>query len=184
MVEQHFISFRSCMKSFRESISGTHIQTPWSERVRLTLQFVAQHPEHLPRIGLISCGYNSILVNARIFGEFIGVKPNSINRNFTQHGFILDPKCDVTQELRTLSPKLARMSRSWCKRVYKFGPFNARSTPEDAERMSAYAHNFRCGFVQADDAQYEADSQQPSLQWDFDFGFGIDHSDWSWSSSD
>jgi hypothetical protein len=183
MVDHSFISFLQ-MEFFPETIRGAHNQITWSERVRLSLQFVARHPEDLRRIGLVSCDYKSILVNARIFGEFLGVNPNTVNRNFTRHGFMIDAKCDVTQELRIHAPKLARMLRSWCKLVSKFGRFNFTSSAEDVDRMPTYARNFRRGLMQTDDAQSKAGSEQLNLQWYSDFDFGGDHSNWLWSSRD
>jgi hypothetical protein len=131
-----------CAK-FRATVFGPHINKAWAERLFETLQFVTEHPECCLEIGLIPSGPRSFLVNSDVFAGFLGLKRNSLNHNFQQHGFGVDATSDVCQEALAHTPELALCARHWSKRTFKYGPFNPQCTPEQVAFVADHAKHVR-----------------------------------------
>jgi hypothetical protein len=122
---------------FQMTIFGAHHKMPWANRIFHAARFVTEHPEFRFEIGLIPIGTSSFIVNSNLFAQFIGVKRNSLNRDFQQHGFVRD----VCSQETTPEP----FSRNWTKRTFKYGPFNAQCTEEEICLASTYARQKRMG---------------------------------------
>jgi hypothetical protein len=120
---------------FRKTIFGAHVKTPWAVRLFRSLRFVTEQPEFCPEVGLIPLSSCSFLVNSAVFATFIGVKRNSLNRDFQQHGFV--------RELCSQPPTSEPALRHWTKRTFKYGPFNAQCTEEETCLASLYAKQYR-----------------------------------------
>jgi hypothetical protein len=112
-------------------------------KIRDSLLFVANHPESASQIGLIPYGQDSFLVNSKTWAQFIGLKFNSCNRNFQDHGFKLDSHFVISQELRNRYPEVILSRRKWLKRTCVHGPFNAQSTDVEIARAQSYAKAIR-----------------------------------------
>jgi hypothetical protein len=128
---------------FRATVFGPHLKKAWAVRLLQTLQFVTAHPEYCLEIGLIPLDSCSFLVNSNVLACFLGLKRNSLNHNFQQHGFILDITADSAEELQTHAPELVCKARNWSKRVFKYGLFNAQCTRQQVAVASIYAKNAR-----------------------------------------
>jgi hypothetical protein len=129
---------------FRCTVFGPHKKTPWARRLRDTLNFVQTHPQYGPRIGLIPADDNSFFLNSTAFAEFLGLKDRrSCNRDFQQHGFVLDSTCNVLDELKKHVQGVLPSSRCWVKRRFAFGSFNGNSSREEIARVSNHAREVR-----------------------------------------
>jgi hypothetical protein len=120
---------------FRKTIFGAHHKMPWATRLFRAIRFVTEHPEFRFEIGLIPLGTSSVLVNSSVFAQFIGVKRNSLNRDFQQHGFV--------RNVSSPDPTPEPIPRNWTKRTFKYGPFNAECTEEEICRAYFYTAFFR-----------------------------------------
>lgn len=127
---------------FRKTIFGAHLKLPWATRLHRALQFVTEHPESRAEVGLIPFNTSSFLVNSEVFACFLGVKRNSLNRDFQQHGFM--------RELCSQDPTLEPVSRHWTKRTFKYGPFNAQCTDEETCCASLHAKQNRTQAVKVE----------------------------------
>jgi hypothetical protein len=117
------------LTAFRQTVFGAHRKTPWAVRLQDTLNFVSAHPEYTLDIGLIPAGPNGFFLDSTLFAEFLGLKnQNSCNRNFQQHGFPIDRRCNVAIELPKYYSQSVPSGRHWAKRVFTFGAFNGDAT--------------------------------------------------------
>jgi hypothetical protein len=130
-------------RTFQKDLFGPHIRISWEQRVRKALHYVQEHPEAIPFIGLIPSGRSAFLVNSEVCAAFFGLRRNSCNRNFQQHGCSVDTQAVIGAELVRQCPNLAGQERHWVKRVFLFGVFNANSTQEEIELVSADARSVR-----------------------------------------
>lgn len=53
------------------------------------LKFVVDYPEYKDDVGLLWHDHNTFLINTRVFSIFTKRKPNSVNRNFRDHQFMV-----------------------------------------------------------------------------------------------
>jgi hypothetical protein len=120
---------------FRMTVFGAHAKTPFAIRLFRSLRFVTEHPEFCSEVGLMPLSSCSFLVNSEGFACFIGVKRNSLNRDFQQHGFVREP-CSQP-------PTSEPLPRHWTKRTFTYGQFNAQCTEEEAHLATIYARQFR-----------------------------------------
>jgi hypothetical protein len=131
---------------FRGTVCGVHLNEPWAFRLQRTLGFLGDYPQYGPFIGLMPCGSNAIFVNPRNCAQFFGLRNrSSCNRNFQQHGFVLDRECNVERELRTRFPGVALVTRGWTKRIFALGEFNSESSQEKIAQASLFARDVRRG---------------------------------------
>jgi hypothetical protein len=132
------------LAQFQKIISRRQKGCPWAFRLQETLRFVTRHPDAGPNIGLIPVGSNGIIVNSKLCARFFRLKDrNSCNRNFQQHGFLIDRRCDIADELGELFPTSIPGKREWVKRVFQFGSFNTQSSAQETGVASAYARTVR-----------------------------------------
>jgi hypothetical protein len=140
------------LQAFRNTVFGPHIKAPWAIRLRDTLRFIETHTEYQLQVGIIPAGQNAFFVNSSVSAKFFGLKSrNSLNRNFQEHGFVLDHSSNVTQELRTLCPELVPSSHCWGKRRFIFGEFNgdiSATQAAQAAQASNTAKQIRKGNLQ------------------------------------
>jgi hypothetical protein len=123
----------------RAAVSGPHVPTPWAQKIHEALQFVAAHPEFAPAVGLVPSSIDGFLVNSHACAQFFGVKRNSLNRNFQEHGFRVDVGCNLASELAAKCPQLAGTERRWVKRVFALGAFGTASGAAEVAAATAYA---------------------------------------------
>ena len=93
----------------------------FSLKVWYCLHFTQQFPEYVNIIGIVwRKDNNHFLVNSDIFGSFLNLKPNSINTNFRDHGFVIVPLSSrlISEEF----PNLGK-SRNWKQRVNVISSF-------------------------------------------------------------
>jgi hypothetical protein len=124
----HFIRMNvSALEEHQRTVHGPHMKILFETKVRECLRLVIHHPWAAPRIGLIPCEEDRFLVNATIFTAFQGIKANSCNRNFRQHGFTRDKEYQITQETCERSPDIALSPRTWSARTVPGGALNEQS---------------------------------------------------------
>jgi hypothetical protein len=134
------------LDAFRETVMFPHVTEPWACRLWRTICFVTKHPEHAIEVGVIPCPPNAVFVHSRIHVNFCGLaKYSSCNRNFKQHGFFVDHKCNVVAELQLVVRdfSVSFSPRSWAKRVFILGQFNCNSSLDEIAAATAYAKRIR-----------------------------------------
>ncbi|EAX88515.1 hypothetical protein TVAG_428240 [Trichomonas vaginalis G3] len=109
------------------------------KRIKFTVKIIAllrytlKHPEHIKTIGI---GWfpdgKTIVSNAKILGNFLGLRSNSINTNFRAHNFQIVPV--VRSEIITAFGSLPDLA-NWNKRRQVAFPFSISTTIEDAEKI-------------------------------------------------
>jgi hypothetical protein len=153
-------------REFQSQVFGVHIRMPWAQRIYEALHFIESHPDAIPLIGLIPCGGSTFLVNSKLCAPFFGIKRNSCNRNFQQHGFRVENQGNIRDILALKCPSFAGNERHWVMRVFSFGEFNADSTPEEVALASAHARSVRShrpfAVPQTDRVPAEPDLQPPA----------------------
>jgi hypothetical protein len=92
------------IEMFARTIFGPHLRMTFLERLQKCVCYVAAHPEYIGEIGVIESRTGGILVNHKAFSAFLGLKPNSLARNFRDQHFVLDPSYDPSRELLTRLP--------------------------------------------------------------------------------
>lgn len=94
------------------------------------LRFTMQNPAFVEEIGCSWCPDGvSFIINAGILGEFLQLKPNSINTNFREHGFQLQKSENIKNEFPNLT------KGKWKKRIATTGSFNRNSSISDADSI-------------------------------------------------
>ena len=99
-------------------------------KVFLVLQFVKKYPQTLNELG--AAWFNndcSFISNSQILGDFLGIKSNSINTNFRDRGFKIQPASStlIKQHCQLLD------IRHW---KIRFSPlFSSKSTIEEVESI-------------------------------------------------
>lgn len=69
----------------REKIHQLHFS--FLLKVHLALQYSSNHPDEINEIGIYWIDKNGVMcTNSQVLGNFIGLKPNSINKNFALYG--------------------------------------------------------------------------------------------------
>jgi hypothetical protein len=132
------------LEAFAKTITGQHAQAAFLQRVKRLIAFVGDHPQHIGEIGVIGSLTGGILVNHKIFSAFLGLKPNSLSRNFRDHNYVLDPQYDPSRELLARVPVGSGLdTRKWALR---------RRSIEGLERESAPNPP-----VESDEAGYDAE---------------------------
>jgi hypothetical protein len=137
------------ISAFRQTIYGAHKSRKFICCHRDALRFVEHYPTSSPIVGLIPCPPNGFLHNSSVYSAFCGLKRNSCNRNFQQHGFVLDGTCNVQDELNNRFPGLNLSPRNWVKRVFVFGPFNGQTSEAEADCALNHARAVRARRVPA-----------------------------------
>jgi hypothetical protein len=129
----------------QERVRGKWTRVPFAIRLLWCLQFVAKHLNCALDVGVISCGYNSILISIRAFSRFLELSASGINRNFREHGFELDVKANVLLEMERCVPGSSRKTevRWWSKRVYTAGLFHPGTTEPEAHQVAELASTRR-----------------------------------------
>ena len=101
------------------------------------LQYAEKHPDLIPKIG--ACWYSNgscFASNSMILGDFLKIKPNTINTNYRWHGFQ-----KIDQIPNNLSAKCPTISdiRNWKIRKSKSYAFNNMMTEDDARKIPCLA---------------------------------------------
>ena len=109
-------------------------------KILLILQYTKKHPEDIIRVGggWLSDG-NYFITNSGIIAEFLGLKANSINTNFRDHGFNLVSFTDK-EKIRKEFPSLTNI-KFWKVRKYKTDEFNQNSTVDDVNNFQVQTIN-------------------------------------------
>lgn len=102
-------------------------------RVVHILNFVYAHPETVTQLGAGWCrDGRHFVANSKTLGSFLGLKSNSINTNFRDHGFQI-MTCQRT-ELQKDYPVLSDI-RHWKKRYISLDWFKVGVDPKEADKM-------------------------------------------------
>jgi hypothetical protein len=117
------------IEMFSRTICGQHIRMTFLERVQKSVCYVAAHPEYIGQVGAIESTTGGVLVNHKVFSAFLGLKSNSLARNFRDHHFVLDQNYDPSRELLARLPTGAPIdTRKWALRRQTIGTL-LRDTP-------------------------------------------------------
>lgn len=76
-----------CLEELKRKVADKSNKMKLVHIVWMCLKFVELHPEAISDIGIFWIDGKNFLLNSIIFCEFINQKPNTINRNFRNHGF-------------------------------------------------------------------------------------------------
>ena len=108
-------------------------RTKFVVKIFHVLQFVRLHPEKIHELGAAWCeDGRHFIVNSNILGGFLGLKANSINTNFRDHGFQI--LSSSSQEIKNRFPTITE-TRHWKLRLSSGANFHAASTIEEAENI-------------------------------------------------
>jgi hypothetical protein len=131
----------------RNLIFGAHIKVRFGERLRQALALTCLRVDLLGDVGIIEVPGGGILICSAVFGTFLQLKPNSVNRNMRQHGFVHGSKIDPRAAFRAIGVTdhkcYAWKWFHWTNSVLE--RFNHLATPDDVERLAAYASGVRNG---------------------------------------
>jgi hypothetical protein len=90
----------------------------WNAKVRMALDFAQSHADAIPRIGLVPCGSDAFFVKAATCACFFGLKHNSLNVNFRNHGMARDPKPgNIGRQLLAMGVSPDGPDHFWTKRT-------------------------------------------------------------------
>jgi hypothetical protein len=139
----------------RNSIDRDQLRTKPKFCLKLirVLRYSAAHPDE---IGELGCGWRSdrfhFVCNAQILAAFMGLKPNSINTNMRDHGFVMDSiqTSDLLSEYGPL-PDI----RHWKIRQHPVHRWTVATTDAEADQIPAKDGSTR--------GQLELVSAQPAL---------------------
>ncbi|EAY20472.1 hypothetical protein TVAG_110850 [Trichomonas vaginalis G3] len=120
------------LKEFLNS-SQNERRMKFAVRVFYVLQWTTSHPEAVQDTGAIWCknGYYFIC-NSTLIGEFLNIRPNTINTNFRSHLFTIE--LSQPQLLLAEFPMI-KDTRNWRKRVNHSFPFHSGCTELDIIRI-------------------------------------------------
>jgi hypothetical protein len=105
---------RKSIEALGQTVTGQHVRVTFSERLRSCLRFAADHPELLEEIGVVSSAAGGVLGNHKALSALLGLKPNSLARNFRDQHYVLDPHYDPSRELLARLPAGSRLdTRKW-----------------------------------------------------------------------
>jgi hypothetical protein len=99
------------------------------------LRYTASHPGE---VGAIGCGWHKdrihFICNSQILGNFLKLKPNSINTNLRDHGFVID-----SVQISDLIPEFGSLpdAKNWKVRHNNACIWNTEITDNDADRIPA-----------------------------------------------
>jgi len=97
------------------------------------LRYVSKHPQEAEDLGASWLSDNThFITHSNKIGSFLGLKANSINTNFRDHGVII--KKSTVNEIKTEFPYL-RDQKNWKKRVCQHYNFNSKSTISDSDSI-------------------------------------------------
>ena len=116
------------LKEYLNSDTSTR-RMKFAVRVFYVLQRTKQHPDEMMKTGAIWC-HDGIhfICNSQLLGEFLLIKPNTINTNFRSHSFTIEnnqPPAIISE-----FPML-RDIRNWRKRYNPYYQFTANSKESD-----------------------------------------------------
>ena len=97
------------------------------------LEYTQAHPETVDKIGAMWCSDKKhFLINSNILGEFLNVRPNTINTNFRDHCFEITTHSNA--ELQKENSNLHE-TRHWKKRINLSYSFTPTSTITEIESI-------------------------------------------------
>ena len=127
------------INEFRNSLcseeNGSKIK--FAVKILRCLQYTNLHPESLPIIGATwYLDGTTFTSNSQILGDFLKIKPNTINTNFRWHGFkkVEAAISDITRKFPNIPD-----ARNWKVRRSSNYTFNSSSTDDDAKKIPCYA---------------------------------------------
>lgn len=115
-----------------QSLMSRQTRIKFAAKILATLTFVEKHQNTAGTVGVSWCkDGRHFICNAKILGNFLALKSNSINTNFREHGFRI---CEYNQE--SLKSSGLPDFQHWKKRIYSAGAeFHRDMTLEAAERI-------------------------------------------------
>jgi hypothetical protein len=122
-------------------VSGSHLSRPWAAQFNMCRNLVKKYPEYAWIVGIAeNSESNEIYYHPINLTRFMGLKSvNSLDRNFTEHGFKSVRGCNLQSEL----PERFRIDfHHWAKRVFTRGEFNVDSTPETVAEVTQKRKEF------------------------------------------
>jgi hypothetical protein len=103
------------------------------------------HPERAREVGIVELGGCRIGVCTQSFGAFLGVKPNTVNKNLRQHAFKRIGQVKENKDLPPAVPGLGHLRWSvWENRLV---PFTRSVTTEQIMELVRHGSYVRSGRV-------------------------------------
>ncbi|OHS98175.1 hypothetical protein TRFO_09032 [Tritrichomonas foetus] len=78
------------LEQFRNYINGNEDRMKMIHIVWHCLKLTSKYPQLTKDVGAFWTSDNCFIFNSTIFGKFTNRKPNTINRNFREHGFLFE----------------------------------------------------------------------------------------------
>jgi hypothetical protein len=126
--------FFQTLEELQSSIGRDHPnRVKFATKLFHILTFTKSHPGTIPFLGASWCQDNlHFICNSTIIANFLGLKSNSVNTNFRDHGFeiVRISLPDLTREFPCLTT-----NHNWKKRINHQFIFTANSTLADIERI-------------------------------------------------
>lgn len=102
-------------------------------KILIIMKYTLNHPETIEETGAAWCSDKiHFIVNSNKLANFMNLRPNSINTNFRDHGFII--VSSLASDLGKDFPGIA-LTRHWKKRYISNPPFTANTTITEAEAI-------------------------------------------------
>lgn len=144
----------SNIEELRKVVNESGSKMRFLVKIFYILQFVKNHPDSMDILGASWCEDNfHFVANSQKLGEFLKIKPNTVNTNFRAHQNKII-SCS-TSELKKEFPIIIE-TRHWKKRYSKDHLFNYKSTIKEVEQIKMLTQNIDSFFSNIQD------SEQPS----------------------
>jgi hypothetical protein len=172
---ESFFKMEDKIEVLRTRLFRTRPTVPLIVKILRVLNFEKDHPGFTNNLGAFWSGDDgSFISHAQILSQFLGVKGNSINTNFRQHGFTA-PKLVTLEQLRQLRPssqgfRLAD-ERNWKHRKHQIDTFRPTTTLEEAATLGDQSwrafRTHQVGVLPIEDPQ----NNEARNQWSRQLGF-------------
>ena len=98
------------------------------------LSYTREHPDEISQVGAAWCSDGVHFVsNSAILAQFLNLKPNSINTNFRDHGFVITGKGEVGRDL----PAGTKDATHWKKRHNREAHFTINATEQTINSINS-----------------------------------------------
>jgi hypothetical protein len=134
---------RQQFTDLKKRISGAHKTNPFAERLREVIVASATISGSGSYLGVIKSESGGLSIRSKSFGEFLGLRPNSINKNLRHFGFQRNKNPNALTELRSLLPNMNFQARTWALWNNTVDTFNEFTTDDQLEKFTAHAYFVR-----------------------------------------
>jgi hypothetical protein len=119
-------------------ISGPHNKIPFAERFRDVVLASSRISGSSRFLGMMKSSSGGLWIRSQTLGEFLNLRPNSINKNLRDFGFRRITGTKTIAEIRKILPNLGLDVRTWSLWKNFVSTFNEFTTDAQLEKLTAY----------------------------------------------